>query len=63
MAHGFSKGEDPPHTHFGAHTTAWLEWEPTVSGEKLEGAEERGEFVLLSARARKAAGVRCCYLV
>lgn len=31
--------------------------------EKLEGAEERGGLALLPARARKAAGVRCCYLV
>lgn len=38
------------------------EW-PQVHGEKLEGAEERGGLALLPARARKAAGVRCCYLV
>lgn len=62
MGHGFSQGEDP-HTHFGARPAACLEWGPTVYGEKLEGAEERGGFALLSARARKAAGVRCCYLV
>lgn len=52
---GFSKGETP------APEAAWSGG-PQVHGENLEG-QRRGEGLLLSARAHKAAGVRCCYLV
>lgn len=50
----------PP--HFGVPAAAWLKWGPTSARENAAD-RGKGRALLLSARARKAAGVRCCYLV